>query len=178
MKAVHILTVSLVALFFASCSTVRVTSDYKEGTEFNNFSTYEIMAPDNLSEYVSPANKMQIEKSIRQEMSARQFQETPLKADFSVGYFVIINSVRDYNDYVTLYGNRRWGYAVVETNVHEYKEGTLIIDIVDNKKNEVVWHGSVSDTVSKNMKNVNGKIDEAVKAIFNKYAKETALASK
>ena len=177
MKTIHIITICLTALFFASCSSVRVTSDYKEGTAFKGFTSYEIVSPDNLSGQVTPAHKMQIEKAIRLEMNNRQFQEASSETDLSVSYFVFVNTVRDYDNYVSLYGNRRWGYAMVQTTVREYKEGTLIVDIIDNKKQEVIWHGAATDIVKKGMKNVDGKINEAVQAIFDKYSKEAALAS-
>ena len=34
-----------------------------------------------------------------------------------------------------------------QTTVREYEVGTLIIDLVDNKTDKLVWRGSVADTI-------------------------------
>ncbi len=74
------------------------------------------------------------------------------------------------------YGMGGWGmysYGVAgpvstTTRVVEYKEGTLIVDIVDPMKKELVWRGSstpilISDSNDKTQKNISKALDQMVK---------------
>lgn len=67
----------------------------------------------------------------------------------------------------------RYGYATAgpvstTTRVVEYKEGTLVVDIVDPTKKELVWRGastpiSISDSNDKTEKNISKALDQMVK---------------
>jgi hypothetical protein len=78
-------------------------------------------------------------------------------ADMLVGYHISLDkklSVSTVNNHYG-YGYRRWGgwstpyYATPRTVVREYEMGTLIIDLVDRRQNELVWRGSGESRLSK-----------------------------
>ena len=50
-----------------------------------------------------------------------------------------------------------------------------IIDFIDAKTREVVWHGSTTGVITQNSIKLEKKIDEAVKAIFDQYQKDQIL---
>lgn len=67
-----------------------------------------------------------------------------------------------------MYGYRMAGPVSTTTRVVEYKEGTLIVDIVDPTKKELVWRGasspiSISDSNEKTEKNISKALDQMVK---------------
>lgn len=173
MKSLKNLALLLTVLLFASCaSSVKVNSKYQESTDFQGLSSFEIVEPTNLSEKVSTKYKMQIENAIRQEMKGQRYREVIESPSLSVNYFVIVNTVQDTESYVSYYGTRRWGTATIHNNVYEYKKGTIIIDLIDKDKKEVIWHGVASGTLDNDLDNADEKINEAVKAIFDKYSKD------
>jgi hypothetical protein len=51
---------------------------------------------------------------------------------------------------------------------YTYTEGTLIIDILDTKTNEVVWRGTVAGKVD-DVANLQKQIDKGIRAILKKY---------
>jgi hypothetical protein len=61
----------------------------------------------------------------------------------------------------------RFPYSHRMPQTYTYTEGTLIIDIVDTKTDEVVWRGSVAGRVD--AAKLQKQIDKGVKAIMKKY---------
>ena len=76
--------------------------------------------------------------------------------------------------YEQYYG--RWG-NISGVNVIEYKEGTLVVDIIDAGDKQVVWHGKTSDQVYENMRKVEEKINAAENSIFVQYEKDVIRKS-
>ncbi|MDH3734125.1 MAG: DUF4136 domain-containing protein [Gemmatimonadota bacterium] len=73
--------------------------------------------------------------------------------DFMLGWHAGLRDGMDVttiNDYYG-YGYSRWGYGggvwVSDTYVDEYTEGTLLVDVVDAERNELVWRGSAETRV-------------------------------
>jgi hypothetical protein len=67
-----------------------------------------------------------------------------------------------------MYGYGMAGPVSTTTRVVEYKEGTLIVDIVDPMKKELVWRGSstpilISENNEKTQKNISKALDQMVK---------------
>jgi hypothetical protein len=73
------------------------------------------------------------------------------------------------------YGYRRgfyqpWPMYTERTDVTQYQEGTLTIDVIDAARKQLVWEGTVTKSVSsKDMKDVNATLDSTVKAAFAKF---------
>ena len=60
---------------------------------------------------------------------------------------------------------RGWVTSAVET-VH-YPEGTLAIDVVDTKRNAMIWHGVTADRIGRSgLANPGATIDAAVRGLF------------
>jgi hypothetical protein len=73
------------------------------------------------------------------------------------------------------YGYRRgfyqpWPMYTERTDVTQYQEGTLTIDVVDSARKQMVWEGTVTKSVtSKDTQNVGAALDAAVVAAFAKF---------
>lgn len=73
------------------------------------------------------------------------------------------------------YGYRRgyygvWGGYPMETNVTQYTEGTLNIDLVDAKRNQLAWEGvAVGRIREETRRNLEPAVNEAVAKIFAEY---------
>ena len=51
----------------------------------------------------------------------------------------------------------RW-QVLPYTMVHQYTEGTLVVDVIDRGENQVIWHGKTSDVAYEDMPDVEKKI--------------------
>ncbi len=178
MRASKFFILSLTVILLASCSSVRVSGDYTKGTDFQQFKTYKIVQQEeNFPVGVNAINQQRIEVAIKATLTEYDYLFADQRPDLLVSYFVKINSKKAYDTYTTYYGGRWRGVMITDVDVREYQEGTLIIDLIDAKTKQVVWHGAATDVVSKDMKNVEEKINEAVGAIFQKYFSQAGLAS-
>ena len=63
-----------------------------------------------------------------------------------------------------------YGYGGTEVSTHRYNVGTLVMDVVDRKKQQVVFQGGVEDVVSKkDLADREVLLTGAVTTIFAKY---------
>ena len=80
---------------------------------------------------------------------------SPFEGDFGVGYRgsiqekIDVQTIDRYYGYGPGWGQYGPGYGGIatETYVDQYDEGTLIIDVVDNRSRKLVWRGSTSARV-------------------------------
>ncbi len=173
-----ILSLSLVTLF-ASCSSLRVSSETAANADLKTYNFYTVAdTEEGFLPNVNPTQKMQLQKSIEEQaaqLSTIQNNSGVTGPDVLINYFVIVDTKQDYDVYTNYYGRRRWKYQITDIEVREYTEGTLMIDFIDAKTKEVVWHGSTSGVITQNSIQLEKKINEAVKAIFDQYRKDQLL---
>ncbi len=69
-----------------------------------------------------------------------------------------------YNNYFTI-------PRIIGTRVEQipYREGTLVIDIIDRRTNEILWRGASEDVITPN--NLEEELREYVNAIFEEFPK-------
>lgn len=173
MKFQNIAFLGLVVFLFASCATAyKVSSDYEKGVDFSPYKTFKMAEQESgFPLGANPINKQRIDRAILKEMNNLGFESSE-SPDLLVSWFVKVEDVRGVDYYRDYYG--RW-HAPRHAYVYEYQKGTLVIDLVDKAKNQVVWHGKTSRTVYEDMQDVEEKINKAVNAILQKFAKDTGI---
>jgi hypothetical protein len=62
-----------------------------------------------------------------------------------------------------------WGPNTVNYNTYVTKQGTLVVEIADAKDHQLMWRGSVTDTLSDNSNRNISKLDKAVAKLFRDY---------
>jgi hypothetical protein len=68
------------------------------------------------------------------------------------------------------YGAPYGGWGGTEVTTRRYNVGTLVVDVVDREKRQVVFQGAISGVVTKEMQqNREASINRAVEGIFMKY---------
>ena len=169
-------------LFVSACSTrPYVESDYDTTFNFSGINSYYLMKTPsdeiNNQAALSLADQ-RIQDSIVAQMQQRGLNrvDSPESADISVSYHVTTREKTRYNNY-----NLRVGYGFFrypfgagygyDTQVDQYVQGTLLVDVIDPKENRVVWRGSgmkrLSDHWSREQ--TREKIAEYVSAIFDEF---------
>ncbi len=171
MKAFKFLPV-LLLLVFTSCSSVRVATDYDREVNFNQYHSFAFYKPGIDNAKISDLDKKRILRAIESELSAKGLtkSETP---DLLVSIFT------KEKERVDVYNNNfgyGWGWhpywygAYNTTNISRTAEGTLFIDLIDAKTNNLVWQGMGSaDLVTQNMEKKEARIREIVREILAKY---------
>lgn len=149
----------LVMLILAGCTTLRVSTDYDPEADFSRLSTYDWMpAPviktgDPEVTYNSLIES-RIQGSVNEILQARGYRQGTESPDFFLAYHVNIDKKESVTYINDLYGyGRGWGYSGgwtyprTEVMVTEYKQGTLILDIVQASNKQLIWRGVATDDV-------------------------------
>ncbi|MFM2367881.1 MAG: hypothetical protein RL619_177 [Bacteroidota bacterium] len=172
MKAIKLLPV-LLLLIVASCSTIKVYSDYDKNADFNQYKTYAFHKRGIDRLQISELDKKRILHAIDNELSKKGMtkSETP---DLLIN---ILTKEREQVD-VTQY-NSGWGYGWRygwnpyfwggRTYVSTSTEGTLYIDLIDAKKKELIWEGEGIGYLTENRNEKEKQINEFVAKILEQF---------
>ncbi len=163
----------LLLFVLASCSSVRVNSDYDKNVSFEGYKTYAYHKSGIDKVEISDLDKKRILRSIDEVMAAKGFtkSETP---DVLINFFTKEREQVDVNQF-----NMGWGYGWGwgwnpwmwggNTSVNRYTEGTLTIDFIDAKKKELIWQGQGEGVLTKKMEKKDENIKEFVTKILEQY---------
>lgn len=175
MNVKKILPIIFFIFGIVSCATPhRITSDYERGVNFSKYSTYQLLKhKDGFPYGMNPINQQRIERAIQREMLALGYKVKP-NPDLIVAYFVKEKLVKEVDHYYRGY-YRGWGFPIW-VDVNHYKEGTLIIDLIDRENKQVIWHGAATERVYDDMRNVEERINETIQALFEQYYEDTEQA--
>lgn len=169
------LTLSMLALAIG-CSPVNVKHDYDSEANFAALKTYGWMtAPSNSNGNAQSAlqHNSLLDKRIKQstdrQLAAKGYTKNE-NPDFLVAYHVGAQNKINVTDWGYGYGpyGRRFGGNV---DVRQYKEGTLVLDIIDARTKELVWRGIGSATIDPNTsaEKRTQKLDKAISQILAKF---------
>ncbi|MEZ4810741.1 MAG: DUF4136 domain-containing protein [Allomuricauda sp.] len=188
MKNLKFLSLTAFAvLLLASCSTVRVVSDYDKQANFNTYKSYAFYKTGIDKAQISDLDKKRILRAIEDELGSRGFVK-------SENPDVLISIFTKERERVDVYNNNfGWGYGGFYNpwvwgpgwgwgwgnNVSTRTEGSLYIDVIDAQKKELVWQGRGVGTLSntKDMEKKEERIREFVSQILKEYPPEAAVAS-
>lgn len=166
--------IPLLLLFvLASCSSVRVNSDYDKNVSFDGYKTYAYHKSGIDKVEISDLDKKRILRSIDEVMVAKGMTKSD-NPDLMINFFTKEREQVDVNQF-----NAGWGYGWGwgwnpwmwggNTSVYRYTEGTLTIDFIDNKKKELVWQGMGEGVLTKNTEKKDENIKEFVTKILEQY---------
>lgn len=172
MKAIKFLVIPIF-LILSSCSSVSVYSDYEKNTDFSQYKTYDFYKKGIEKVKISEFDKKRILQAIDNELSKKGMtkSETP---DLLINIFTQEREQVDVSAYYAGWGYgwgfgwnpHYWGgYPHVSTSV----EGTLYIDLIDAKKNELVWEGKGIGVLTQNYDRKEELINEFVSKILMQY---------
>lgn len=182
------IVIGLLVLTVSACSSVRILSDYDNMAEFVSYKTFELAPPSQdlpKDPVINDLNGQRVRAAITRELEARGYQLAN-DADLVVNIYVKVEQrleeVRSiegpyfpYRVSFWYYGHwgyynywgPGWGYSSVR--VRDYKEGTLVVDLVDKKTKRLVWHGVAIGNPDNFRKNAEERINKAIKKLFDEY---------
>ena len=172
----------LCVLAFAGCATgPKITSEADPEADFASYRTFGFYAPLALEKegYATPTTD-RIKAAARAQLESRGYVYAAEQPDLWVNLnaymqektsFTSIPTV-DYNYY---YSYRARSYFAVpywrdQTEVRNYTEGTLNVDLVDRRKNRLVWEGIAVGRIAKlKPEERAARIDATMAEIFARY---------
>jgi hypothetical protein len=173
MKTINLLTVFLL-LVFASCSSVKVYSDFDNKVDFTQYRTYAFHKNGIDKVEISQLDKKRILNAIDRELVNKGMIKSN-NPDLLINIFTKEREKIDVNQF-----NMGWGYGWGwgwnpylwggrNTYATASTEGTLYIDLIDARKNELIWQGEGVGYLTENRREKEKRINEFVAKILEQF---------
>ena len=135
-----------VAVGLLACASVQTQGDYDQSYDFSVLQTWDWMPEPGVTRgqtgQRNPIIERRIQDAVERELAAKGYRRVEGgEPDFRVAFFAAAEDKIDVTTTYDYYGYR-WRVPVAQTDVHQYTQGTLILDIVDGSRNELVWRGT------------------------------------
>ncbi len=170
MRCISRLGVVLTALLISTSVLARVNVDYDKSADFSKYRTF---AWKKGTPSKDPLMEKRIRDAVENELRAKSLNQ----ADGAPDLYVVTHASSRKEQQVHIdnlgysgYGGRGWySRGPTRVNVYEIPIGTLMVDLVDAKTNELVWRGLAEKTLSEKPEKVAKLIYKVVKKMFKKY---------
>ncbi len=173
---------ALLLLVLSSCGTsMEVFSDHDKDLDIARYKTFSWETLKKIEDkgmnplYYNELNDKRIKAAVDSEMTLQHFNKVDNNAELEIHYHIVVedktgayadNSGSQYH----VIGNR------TRITNYQYRQGTLIIDLMDVKTKALVWRGWATDVVSNAArKDPEQAINKAVKKIFTVFPKPGAI---
>lgn len=186
-------TLILLAGIVVSCGP-KVSADKKTARDLDAFSSYAFLPSQDTigtTKYDNSYVNEIVISEINENMQQLDYRLDRNQPDLLVYYHLMLDEevAVDASPVYTNYSYYRPGYYVgpyyrnymynnyftvpriVGTDIDQipYKEGTIVIDVINRRTNEIVWRGRAQDVITPN--NLEEELREYVNAIYDKFPK-------
>jgi hypothetical protein len=155
----------------------KVETDFDHQANFSQYKTY-------TWQEIKPADSLwdaRIKNAVDAQLAAKGWTKVDSGGDVAV---VAIKTSHTQRTLQTFYdgagggwGWRRFGgggFGDATTTEHDYKVGTLVIDLYDAKTKQLIWRGSAQDTVSDKATRNEKNLDKGVAKMFKVFPPRSA----
>ena len=175
-------TLAATAIALAGCASgPDIRGDYDKSVDFGQYRTYGFVANagTDSGDVKSLATQI-LQRAASQQMEARGYTRSD-NPDLAINFKGKLEEKTDIESTPAPYYGPGWGYhgwygapyggwGGTEVTTRRYNVGTLVVDVVDREKRQVVFQGAISGVVTKEMQqNREASISAAVGHIFAKY---------
>jgi len=157
----------------AACSTLSTTADYDPKTDFTKFKTFAWHDDQSIKD---PLVARRVQSAIETTLAAKGMTRNDANPDLWVAVHGRLSEQTQIRTYDTGWGyGYGWrgygGMGMTTSTVEQIPVGTLIVDLVDAQKKELVWRGTGSDTLNpqRSPEEREKKLQEAIAKMLENY---------
>jgi hypothetical protein len=162
---------AIIAMIFTACSSIRTTADWDPSADFRGYQSF------NFSESfdeikVNDLDKRRIKNAIITEMEKRGYTLSDQPDLLVNGYVTSVERAVVTNTHYGGYGPYYygWGGWYSTTDVNKYKEGTLIVSLIDVRNKQLIWEGRAEGIVPPSGGDKRTRAtDDMIEQLFWKY---------
>lgn len=186
--------ISIAWILCAGCATgFKATHDHDPNHDFSDYRTFAWMSenPMIVGEGVTAPNPLlepRIMSALERTLTARGFElvREPAAADFVVSFTIGARDKIRVNSYPTMSAGYRTGYprhwgwgasyycCASDTEVRQYTQGILAVDVFDAEERRPVWHGAASKTITESdREQLDRTVQAAVDAVLSGFPPRT-----
>jgi hypothetical protein len=175
-------TLAIAAVVLAGCASgPDIRADYDKAADFGKYRTYGFVAQagTDSGDFRSLATQM-LQNAASRQMEARGYTRSD-SPDLVINFKGKLEEKTDIESTPAPYYGPGWGYGGwygapwggyggTEVTTRRYNVGTLVMDVVDREKRQVVFQGGIEGVVTKEMmQNREATISKAVEHLFSRY---------
>lgn len=167
MKTIKVL---LLLFVFASCSTIRVYSDYDKSVDFSTYKSYAYYKNGIDKAAISDLDKKRILRAIDEVMLTKGFSKSE-KPDFVISIKATSEENVNVDNWNTGWG-WGWGWGPFwggGTTVSTSTDGILTIDFLEAKNKELIWTGEGVGHLTRNVEEKDENVKKFVTEILAQY---------
>jgi hypothetical protein len=180
-----LITASMTTL--SGCSTARISAEQDKNISFDTYHTFAWLPPDqkDLEKNITVRNQADaIQSAVDRELEIRGMLPDTSAPDLLVRFYIGIHDHTTYHNEPMysypmsqpfFWGRRMWyggggGYYPVYNRSYQtvVRDGTLSVDVIDRKTNNVIWRGASEERVD-DLASMSAGISQNTRAIFEKY---------
>jgi hypothetical protein len=157
----------LVVAFISGCAAYSIKTDFDRSIDFSRYTTYKWMKTP--SDVLGPRSTQslldkRVKSAVNRELAMKGLQESTGQAELLITYHAGVRNKVDVSTH--RYGYRGWGTAV---DVQQYSEGTLVLDLIDAERNQLIWRGWGTGAVDRDPSQMESRVNKAVTEILAKF---------
>jgi hypothetical protein len=160
-----------------ACSSVKVHTEYDRTTNFKNYRSYAWIhqqpGPEQAPQARDPRIREAVIKSVDEALAKKGLIKAGPEASPDLLVAVhgwTVNRI-DVKSYGYAYGPSPYGvYPTLATggvDVRQYRDGTLLIDLIDASTHQMIWRGTATDTFEPGAEA--SRVTDAVKKTLDQY---------
>ena len=156
MRCKQLLYVLLLVSSATACASPKVGYDFNPGTNFSAYHTYAWMSDKQEATGDKRLDNSLVDTRIRTTIGSQLLAkgytvQAGRSPDFYVAYHVGVHDMMKETTAQNYIGDHAYGTFTTVRDVQPYKEGTLLIDIIDAVSQKVVWQASALAEVDPGM---------------------------
>src|ERR1035438_975496 len=176
MRALPLSAVLLSLALRGACRSYDLSYDYDVTATYGRYHTFDYYTSKKGTGGTTTLMDKRVRAAVERELQTKGFaMETKADPDFLVTYYPVVHNrkVR-----TTVRSGWGWGYrpfygggGVATSTVRNYKEGTIVIEMVDFKSNQMIWQGAANGALTglDNPEDANEVVSKAVRDILAKF---------
>lgn len=168
------------------CSSLKIASDYDKSVDFSQHKTFGFHGWQKSSDtLLNELNKRRIETAFKNEFTKRGLTYSATNPDLVVALYLVIEEKTQTTastsyDSPMYYGRYRgygpgwgWGpsYSTTTVSNYNYEVGTLVCDVFDASKEQLIWEGAASKTLAQSDNKIEERINKNVARLMLEYPK-------
>jgi hypothetical protein len=173
-RALPVLATIIIAL--GACNSVQVRTLVAPGADFKGRTTFKLLSakmranaqlPPNDPMLVNSITYRRMRAAIRTALENKGYKAVEDGESMDVAYYASAREKLDVRSYDYGYRWRRWPQE--RTEVYQYTQGTVIVDIIDPASKELLWRGQGRAEVSDDPDKFAEQVEETANKILEKF---------